>query len=373
MRSASIPEEESYHEARQLDFSDGDHDKIEVATPRPLRNSAFIFVKPHACNDIVKDHLLQKLTAAGMMVRHEIDISGRHMDTIIDQHYYAISQKAVTLTPSKLQNVPTNNFYKFFGETWAGALANNTLLNAKEASEKLELTAEELYQIWKQAESAGKICKMGGGFYVGMLIASDDKTYYVVNGFYLRLKEQFTSPSSMVHGVEVEWDPADMSWKEFRQNFLGCTDPKKAAPNSLRRDLYDRFQEFCLSQEPNVSDNCVHASASPLEALSEKHNWLGGASAQSTSLTASGTKWTIRRDPFGRALISQGLTEHLLTQEFFLDPVVTLPGGTQKMSLFDAVEDTNTQECLDLLVAVYDLQLEQAKKADESSCSCILL
>jgi hypothetical protein len=405
-------------------------------SPKPLlKNGAFVFVKPHvACNEAVKELLRTKLKEANIKVRHEIDISGPQMDHcgIIDRHYFATSQKAVTLSPKllKLHAPNTKQFCNKYHETWASAVQQKRLLNAKEASDKFNVNGEELSQMWNQAQEAGNVIKLGTGFYVGKMVdypgsngngnnepgnnTNTNKPYYVVNGFYLRLKEQFTAPEAMVYGLDVEWHSTEMSWKEFRTNVIGCAggDASKAKPGSLRRELFDHSKHYFGLPEtlPSNNDNdsitmmlddstydagaCafVHESASPLEALSEKYNWLGGAAAagnhgpqsQSDNNTHNNntqTQWSILKDPLGRALVAQGLTEHLLVNEYFQDPVVTLPGGTQQMSLFDCVEDMNAPACYDKLIAIYDMQLDQAKKEGRQSAitkcgsggGCVLL
>jgi len=124
------------------------------------------------------------------------------------------------------------------------------------------------------------------------------------------------------------------------------------------QSLFISWGEFFLSSQPNSTDNGVHGSASPLEGLREKENWLGKS---------------ILEDAFGRALAEQGLTKILLKEVYFNDPIVKLPGGTEKMSLFDAVEDLDAKECLDMLVAIYDTELKDAEQErDCSDCSCVL-
>jgi len=66
-----------------------------------------------------------------------------------------------------------------------------------------------------------------------------------------------------------------ITFKDFRQKILGTTDPKTAVEGSMRNYIYKNWQELGLKSEPNVGDNGVHGSASPLEALAEKVNWLG--------------------------------------------------------------------------------------------------
>jgi hypothetical protein len=57
-----------------------------------LKNSAFVFVKPHANTPMVQKLVREKLVAAGCTILSEVDIDGKTIDEqkLIDQHYYAI-------------------------------------------------------------------------------------------------------------------------------------------------------------------------------------------------------------------------------------------------------------------------------------------
>ena len=62
------------------------------STCAALKNSAFVFVKPHANTPAVQSLVRQKLVAAGCVILSEVDIDGKTIDQnkLIDQHYYAI-------------------------------------------------------------------------------------------------------------------------------------------------------------------------------------------------------------------------------------------------------------------------------------------
>ena len=64
-----------------------------------LRNSAFVFVKPHANTAKVQDLVRDTLKAKGVSILSESDISGDVIDEkkLIDQHYYAIGMCDVVL------------------------------------------------------------------------------------------------------------------------------------------------------------------------------------------------------------------------------------------------------------------------------------
>jgi hypothetical protein len=63
-----------------------------------LKNSAFVFVKPHANTPMVQKLVREKLVAAGCTILSEIDIDGKTIDQqkLIDQHYYAIGTLLVS-------------------------------------------------------------------------------------------------------------------------------------------------------------------------------------------------------------------------------------------------------------------------------------
>jgi hypothetical protein len=57
-----------------------------------LKNSAFVFVKPHANTFSVRDLVRRKLVDAGITILSEAEILASTIDEkkLIDQHYYAI-------------------------------------------------------------------------------------------------------------------------------------------------------------------------------------------------------------------------------------------------------------------------------------------
>jgi hypothetical protein len=97
-----------------------------------------------------------------------------------------------------------------------------------------------------------------------------------------------------------------------------------------------------LTSEPNKGDNGVHASASPFEGLAEKNNWLNVSFAS---------------DSFGKALIDAGLSEETI-KEWSVDPRVELEDGS-KGSVFDALEDMDSGDCLSMLVKLNELNQDQ--------------
>jgi nucleoside diphosphate kinase len=288
-------------------------------------NAAFVFVKPHACNDAVVERVRKSFAGWGITIKSEAKINGAVIDaeSLIDNHYGAIAAKAMTTLPADL-HVPTKGqaaFEKAFGLTWAAALAAGQVYNAKQACEKLGIDGAGLDAKWAQTNRGVDCIKFGGGFYC----ASIDGIF-IMNGFYMSMRGGYCKQSANIHTFTVEWPAAKISWERFRGEVLGGTNPAEAAEGSLRKDIFDNWAELGLAAEPNTGDNGMHASASPFEGLAERLNWCGA---------------TVASDIFGSALLAAGVAEETIlagTQ----DPQATLDGKTG--SFFDHLEDQDAAD-----------------------------
>jgi len=302
----------------------------------PTKNSAFVFVKPHAVTDksnkTVKDRLIEK----GMKVTGEGNLTSEVIDKkkLIDQHYYAIASKATILKPSQL-NVPKDKFKASFGRDWDSALKEGLCLNAMDACEFFGCSADELNAACTVAKKANKLVKFGGGFYCGE-VTLKGQTRYVFNAFFMSMRSEFTKPGRSIHWYTVEWDESTLSWSDFRGKVLGPTDPNDAPKDSLRGEMLAKWKQLGLPSEPNTGDNCVHASASPFEGLAERMNWL---------------EKRCNQDSYCRALVAAGISENTI-KAWSVDPQVKIDASGKKGSLFDAVEDLDAKACIDKLKAL---------------------
>mmetsp|Transcript_2718 Transcript_2718/g.5972 ORF Transcript_2718/g.5972 Transcript_2718/m.5972 type:complete len:343 (+) Transcript_2718:133-1161(+) len=300
-----------------------------------LKNSAFVFVKPHANTEATQNMVREKLLSEGIKILSESDIDGATIDEkkLIDQHYYAIASKATILGADKIP-VPEDKFEETFGEKWSEVLKEGRAANAMQACEKFGCTAAELNAAWQEA----KVVKFGGGFYCGLVSVKGQTPLYVFNAFFMSMRSKFVGEGVSIHCYEVQWDPKKLSWESFRGKLLGPTDPNECPEGSIRKSILDNYKDLGLTSVPNKGDNGVHASASPFEGLAEKCNWLGVS---------------VETDPFGAALLDSGLSKKTI-EEWSVDPRVTLPGG-DKGSVFDALEDMDVDECLAKLVELNGL------------------
>lgn len=305
-------------------------------------NSAFVFIKPHACKGTpgkVESLVEEKLKAAGIRI---LDKGEMHAETIdekmyIDNHYGAIASKAVKLKPSEL-NVPEKGqkqFEEMFGEKWADAVAAGKVYNAKDGAEKLGVDAEGMNKLWSKLTRGKTLIKFGGGFYCGKV--ADDM--YVMNGFYAAMRAAYCNPGEKIQWYTVAWPSDSLSWADFRAEVLGATDPSSAPPGSIRRTILDKYKDLGLKTKPNTGDNGVHASASPFEAMAERNNWLSVP---------------IEKDAFGKGLLAKKIPKSTI-QEWSGDSQVTVedetaPGKT--MSVFDTLEDLDADTILEKVTKI---------------------
>ena len=186
---------------------------------KSLRNSAFVFVKPHANTPATQALVKEKLTNAGITILSEVDIDGPTIDEkkLIDQHYYAIASKA-TILPADQIPVPAEKFQEAFGESWDTVIKENRACNAMEACVRFKCSPEELDEAWGQAK---KVVKFGGGFYCGLVSVKGQPGLYVFNAFFMTMRSKFVGKGTSIHCYTVEWDPSKLSWDAFRNQLLG--------------------------------------------------------------------------------------------------------------------------------------------------------
>ncbi|CAE7655339.1 unnamed protein product, partial [Symbiodinium sp. CCMP2456] len=290
-------------------------------------NHGFLMLKPHANTAASRTCLKQLLSQKHIQVIEEGEITASEIRErgLIDVHYGSVAEKALQQQPSDM-HVSTEaekEFEECFGMSWEDALKQDRVCNAAEAQSRLGWTSQELGTHWDTLKmGVGKV-KFGGGFYCGRL-----QDIFVINGFYMAMRGQYLIPGSSVWWFKVKWQASDMSWKTFREEVVGNTDPATAAEKSLRGIFYKSWTELGLPSQPHVGENAVHGSASPFEALAEKWNWLGA---------------DYESDPFGSLLLERGVTPDSIGR-WKRNPVVKLDGRSQ--AVFDLFENMDAASCL---------------------------
>jgi nucleoside diphosphate kinase len=310
-------------------------DAEERRRREPTPNTAFFFIKPHAVSTMVSAVVEAAFRENNISIVNHGHIYSEEIKQrkIIDRHYNTIYRYAMEASPSQLVVAPEAavQFRSKFGITWQEAVESGIVFNASEAMEGLGgISPQKLGLMW--AERINRV-KLAPGIYVAEFF---DEGVYVVNGFYPAIREKFVSSGAKVHWYVLQWAEAQLSWKDFRSKIIGATDPAAAHEASLRHTLWRQWQALDLSFQPNVSDNGVHASASPLEGLAERMVWLGTP---------------LDEDVFGKVLQSNGCNTEMVLNWALNNPMVALPeqGAERSAPIFDLLEDRQSTEVLSIL------------------------
>eukprot|EP00403_Amphidinium_massartii_P006894 CAMPEP_0178370704 /NCGR_PEP_ID=MMETSP0689_2-20121128/445_1 /TAXON_ID=160604 /ORGANISM="Amphidinium massartii, Strain CS-259" /LENGTH=335 /DNA_ID=CAMNT_0019990545 /DNA_START=186 /DNA_END=1194 /DNA_ORIENTATION=- len=239
-------------------------------------NVALVFIKPHAYTESFLKFVPSFLEENGVRIVKTGDLDAETIDTegIIDQHYQAIAAIGMVAEPKQLElgAEAEEKFEKGYGKSYAECVDSGAVHTAVTALKALKVTPTELLD---QCLAAGYE-KLRSGLYCAKLDGGDSGgKVYVMNGFYARMREKFTAKGAAVRWFVVEFDPAVLSWKDFRSKSQGSTQPDDAAPGSIRAELREKWQSLGLTDAPNYQDNGVHASAGPLESVKERCLWAG--------------------------------------------------------------------------------------------------
>lgn len=291
-------------------------------------NRALVFIKPEAVTESAVRFIKQYLSEQAIVIQATGELTAELIDRerIIDRHYFAISRSGYFEIPEQLflDQAAQQKFLTSFGMDWQKALADHKVINSRQALGKYQ-ESDGLQKSWARARVSSKIAS---GIYMAYL---EDIDLIVINGFYPAMRDKFTQPGSKVLWLDCAFESSSLSWKMFRAEVIGSTDPQKAAQGSLRSLLYHDHQKYSIQQQPSTSANGVHASAGPLEGLRERMVWLGQDAED---------------DDFGRVLIDGGIDQQKLLK-LLEDPMISYQGREQK--LFDLTEDLDAGSVVQLI------------------------
>lgn len=304
-------------------------------------NHALVFIKPAVSHlsevrDLMEEHFNQykcAMTSEGRLMASEIDERGT-----IDIHYAAMASNAMTLDPPNRElNESTREQFKLNYEidySQAAVITLGQLLQARP-----DLASKDIDQAWNEG---GNKIKLSSGVYVGRLKnLEDDETLLplqrpllVVNGFYAQMRFEYIKPGVWVDYFTVEWKEKDLSWHDFRKFVIGSTDPAKAEKSSLRSKCLRNWESLGMTEKPSVQNNCVHASAGPIEAMRERATWIN---------------MSLEKDPFAQAMLIEGVPFSLIESWSKNEPV-TIKGLTK--SSFDMFEDVDSGKVIESAIAM---------------------
>ena len=308
-------------------------------------NVAFLFIKPHAVTAEVEALLRARCERDSIEIVDSGALSASEMDQrgVVDRHYGQLTRRAMAVPPAQLPALSDKVLAVFsdtFGISWAHALAQGTLVNcrglyaAHAAAGSVAVAADSvgaadihdafaLETLWRSAACV----KLFPGTYAARVVANG-LSHIVVNGFYPAMRSKFCDVARAPNGVKwfvLSWREVAMDWAAFRGEWVGATNPAKAARASLRGELFANWEEYGIAAAPFGADNGFHASASPVEACYERCLWLGAP---------------IDDDPLMHAAKCAGISSEIVTVWCSGDAVI---GDTP---VFDVVELLGTSAVL---------------------------
>jgi hypothetical protein len=299
------------------------------------------------------DHINPLYDGGGRIVA-EYDLEGRMLAeyNVIDRHFGSIAKYAMMSQGEIYLGIATTmaerEFRRGFGEDWSVVCREKRIWSGREAMEVLRCDARGLYEAWKVSE----VVRLGKDLYCGRVQFMRGKWFYVLNGFYMAMRNEYLEPSSCVHAYVIQWNAEMLPWKDFLTRAIGSSDPAEAMPDSLRRTIYDRYKQLEMEEKPDEVFNAVYGSESPLECLADRLNWCFIS--------------TVQQDVFGRILLGKGIPESKIMEWCENSKVQMLQDTTAAigmkinegmMDVFDVVKGMDTRECLDVLIQVYDCEL----------------
>eukprot|EP00760_Papus_ankaliazontas_P026412 PhM_4_TR3036/c0_g1_i3/m.93687 len=316
---------------------------FRTLVPRVMdHNVALVLIKPEANNDVLKNFVRAKLTHTGFTVLQENTLTGPEIARrkIIDRHYAAMASFATKRSASgiRLSEDKKAAFCMKYKVRWDEALESGRVVNATRAQEVLGgISGAELERLWTQAvkENHQNQMRVARNIVVCHL---PQHNLWVVNGFYAALKERFCAEDARTTFMVVSWSEDICSWKHFRENVLGETDPAAAFDGSLRHRIRDMWKKLKLASEPTFQHNCLHGSAGPLEALQERFIWCEAESHRNDIMGRRFRKF-LEADPHGQRLLHHGVSPDLL-EAWVENPIVRLERFNG--NLFDLVQEMNS-------------------------------
>lgn len=245
---------------------------------------------------------------------------------VIKQHYLMYSTAACADRIEVSKEVKSR-FESAFGKRWDAEFSAGKIRPTAELLAEKRLSVHQLFNRWNGLFGAGKAAKLGDGFIMGYL---EDLDAYCINAFYPSMEANFNHPKTDLHYYIVEFDPSDISWRQFRKVVLGATNAMNAVPESFRGQLYSEFPV----QFPG-RDNFAHGSAGPLEGFVER--------------AIHEADFDMQSNPVGAYLAQKGVTLESFSAWKAAQSLTTLA------DLFGATEEKNTDDIFPIL--------------DEVSCS----
>lgn len=205
--------------------------------------------------------------------------------------------------------------------------------------EFLNVAPAEVFELWQKSS---RVLRLGKGTFLGVIDAecSEDEDMraklqepiYLVNGFYSAMKAEYEHPDTAVTFMALEWDEQATPYASFLRDIIGDCDPAKAAPGSIRGDIFENWEDMGLAAAPDRAHNILHVSCSAMEGMVDRITWLKGA--------------MLFTDLFGSRLMSARFKTATI-KAWMENPLVG-----EDAFLFEKVYGMNSLQCMDVLADI---------------------
>lgn len=290
-----------------------------VVFTKPLHHTG-LPLSPQQLGDQTRAFLEQK----GLKIVFSKNASGKELAerNVIQQHYlmYSKASSVSSIDELELSTDASEKFEIAFGKSWQDEVGSGKIMGNPQLLEEKGINTNQLFLLWNDKFNNNQTQKLQDGLLVTYL---EELNCYCINGFYPAMEENFYHPETDINYYVLEFDPANVSWQQFRKTILGATDASKSDPESLRGQLYARYS---TAVKYPGRDNFVHGSAGPVEGLIER---------------------IIHEPDFD--LSTNPVGNYLLKRKVSLEKFNNWKAGlsiSQLGNLFDATEEKNTDEAL---------------------------
>lgn len=298
------------------------------------KNNFLFFIKPEITlqsetknTDRILDLIFKQLSDFGFRI-HDIRIlSAEYLEKyrIIVEHYGVIASVSNNSKKSLSESAKVK-----FREIYGISIDEAFYVGGDEFLKQYPFfNYHSLDCLWQNNENL----KLASGTYCEK-IRIDLDTVYLMNGFNPRQLKHFTEKGRCIVAFNLS---GDITWSEARTNFIGATNPNKAASCSLRRKLLESKNNFGLS-EVSQSYNGVHLSAGPVEALIELHRF-------DSDFSVPNGEHKYLEFPFGKKLAEAFGGK--IPEEIINNANLSVEGKIT--SVFDLTEEKDSDEAINLL------------------------
>lgn len=292
-------------------------------------NQLLFFFKPGCFNvsetrysEEIIEMAIQKLEEYHASIAGALLLSGTRLDElgIMDRHYGYINRlsknASKALHQEDLQHISESLHLP-------NSIEDYLVLGGHEFLQKFEqYDASSLRDIWRSKHSH----KLRSGFYFQEYDDIEGHNVILVNGFHPSQLAFFTNPTQKIVLFLIN---SDTAWHALKYDLVGDTFPENAKHDSIRGELFCHHEAYGL-EEVTISNNIVHLSAGPFEAIFETYNFLHEIPASRFALKTTRMAYLMQEHGLSEEHVSRCLT----------NPIAEVDG--KEIDLFTCTEDKNS-------------------------------